>query len=323
MRNISWIKHYHSRHYCLFALSAILGIVYIASACLKFVSVDFFELTLVETGFFNWDMAPWMAMVIIGVELFLGVLFLLNMRLKEITPWFSLGLLICFSAYLLLVLFSKGNQENCNCFGSFFAMNPAQSLVKNILLIGVNIILIRYKAGIIWKKPVWIVTGILIVAFVIPATVNSLNIAVTREAIRNSEDGKVNLNLLYAASSSIMASFDLRKGRKIVVFLSTTCESCILTAYKFQLVKRKNAAIPICFILTGPIASIPRFMAETKSYNIPHSLMLKRDFISIAGTQVPVILFLKDGLVDRKINYLDIDQQDIENWLKRGGDHLY
>jgi hypothetical protein len=303
------------KNFGLYVLSAFLGIILLISACLKFISIDLFELNLVETGLIEWGLAPWISLLIIGVELFLGILIILNVRLKGFILWFSLGLLTFFSFYLFVVMLTKGNGENCNCFGSFLILNPAQSLLKNFLLIVINVLLIRYHKGINWKYPKLMVTGAIIVAFFIPCTIHSINLSINRPAINASGSFKVNLDLLYGGSTFIRPVHELREGKQIVAFLSLNCPYCLMTGYKFHLLKRKNPAIPIYFILSGKINSIPKFLTETKSYNIPHTMLFKQDFISLVGREVPVILYIDDGVVVKKINYQQIDQKDIEMWL--------
>jgi hypothetical protein len=194
-------------------------------------------------------------------------------------------------------------------------MTPAQSLLKNLLLIMVSLVLLIYQKEVKWKYPKLIVTGSIVIAFLIPLIINSINISINRPAIQSSGAARVNLDLLYSGSTFTRPVRELRKGKQIVVFLSLNCPYCLMTGYKFHLLKRKNPAIPVYFILSGRIEDIPRFLAETKSYDIPHTLLLKQDFIHLAGREVPVILYLDDGKVSRRINYNQIDQFDIETWL--------
>jgi len=302
----------------LYSLSSILGITFICSAFLKFLSIDLFELNLVESGFIEWALARWIALLIIGFELFLGILIILNLKLHGFTLWLSMGLLAFFTVYLFIILLTKGNRENCHCFGSFFILSPFQSLLKNSLLMILNLILIRYHKDVQWKYPKLIVIGTIIIAFLIPFTVDSLNSSVNKQIIRDPGTNKINLDLLYGESAFIKPSMELRKGKQIVAFLSMTCPYCLITAYKFYLIKKENSAIPIFFILSGKKSDIPQFLAETRSYNIPHLRILKQDFVKLVGTELPVILYLNDGIIVKKINFLQINQKDIENWIFSG-----
>ena len=57
-------------------LSIIIGLVFIFSAVSKIPTLEQFGWTIVETTFFNWTMAEWLARILIGLELWLGILFI-------------------------------------------------------------------------------------------------------------------------------------------------------------------------------------------------------------------------------------------------------
>ncbi|MEI7660641.1 MAG: MauE/DoxX family redox-associated membrane protein [Bacteroidota bacterium] len=303
------------RNSIFYILTTLLGLLFICSAYLKFITIDMFELNLVETGFVGWSLAPWLARLIVGFELFLGILVMLNFRLKRFTLPVAFGLLSFFTLYLFYVLFTKGNQENCNCFGSYVVLNPLESVLKNIFLFILAFLIFRYHNGLEWGHPALMAIGICAVTFAIPLTVDPVLFSDSRPTIQNSEFREFNSNLLYSGSSFIRPTREIRKGKYIVVFLSLKCPYCKLSAYKLHLIKKKNPEIPVYFILTGKVGNLPGFLAETKAYDIPHTFLLKSDFITLVGREVPVILYLEEGVAVKKIDYTRINQQDIEKWL--------
>jgi hypothetical protein len=58
----------------LYALSILLGGLFIISAYFKIIEIELFELNLVDTGLVGWNFAKWMALLIISSELFSGLL---------------------------------------------------------------------------------------------------------------------------------------------------------------------------------------------------------------------------------------------------------
>jgi len=262
----------------------------------------------------GWGLTPWIARLVIGIEIFLGILIILNFRLRGFTLRISFGLLFFFTIYLAVIFLTKGNREHCNCFGSFLILNPVESILKNIVLLVVTFILYRYQKGLDWDYPKLIVAVSLTIAMVLPFAM--FPIASASSSVKNSGSGlkKLNLELLYSGSFYNKPARELRKGKHILAFLSLACPSCQMAAYKFHLIKQDNPAIPIYFILSGTINEIPRFLTETKTANIPHTLLLKQDFIKLIGMEVPVILYLDDGVIYREISFLEINQKDIEGW---------
>jgi uncharacterized membrane protein YphA (DoxX/SURF4 family) len=299
----------------LYTLSTFLGIIFISSAWFKLISLDSFEINLVETGLVGWRLAYWAARAIIAIELFTGILIVLNFRLRQFSLPVSFGLLLFFTCYLLGILLIKGNTEHCNCFGSIVILNPWQSILKNIVLIAVTFILFRSGKSLEWEHPLVIVSVTAIISAAIPFVADPAMFANIAIPVQTSGSGHANINLLYSDSTYSKPTYEIRKGKQIVAFLSLTCPTCLMTAYKFHVIKKENGKIPVSFILFGNVKDIPRFLDETKTYNIPHTLLIKQDFLKIIGPEVPVVLFLNNGIVTRSLKYLELDQSVMEDWL--------
>lgn len=302
----------------LYTLSILLGGLFIISAYLKVTEIELFELNLVDTGLVGWKFAKWIALLIISSELFLGLLIILNFRLRQFTLLLSSGLLLIFTVYLLGLLLTKGNQENCNCFGSLLMMNPIESILKNVFLLVITFILYRYHNGLEWEYPKLIISGTIIISFGIPSALDIITSSSTNQTVQISTSRNIELNKLYSGSTFTKPSQEIRKGKHIVAFFSLTCPSCLMAAYKFSIIRKANPAIPVYFILFGRVEEISQFLAKSKSYSIPHTLLLTKDFINLVGSEVPVIVYLENGVVKKEINFLQIDQKDIENWLGTG-----
>ena len=100
-----------------------MGAVFIYSGWTKMFPIEPFEYTFVDLGFINWQVAPFIARVLIGFEFLIGVFLLFNINLK-LTYKIAIGTLVVFCIYLVLLIIIVGNKGNCGCFGDTIKMTP-------------------------------------------------------------------------------------------------------------------------------------------------------------------------------------------------------
>src|SRR6476620_5848132 len=99
-------------------VSVLLGLIFLYSGYSKlFPIIETFEFTFVDIHIANWYTAPIMARLIIGLEIFLGLLLITNFRLRKLTIPAAAGMLIFFTIYLIVQIVVSGNAGNCGCFG--------------------------------------------------------------------------------------------------------------------------------------------------------------------------------------------------------------
>lgn len=303
-------------------LSVCLGLVFIYSGYSKlFPAIEPFEFTFVDIGVANWYTAPVFARLLIGLEFFLGVLLILNYNLRKFTLPFTLSLLLFFIIYLSIQLIKNGNEGNCGCFGEQIHMSPAQGILKNVIMIATGIL-----AYILWEG--WKVRYNALLLSLIGASVLSVPFLlnpVDYTYTSNNLDEKVNypleLNLLYEPEDSTkveIPKIDLRKGKHVVAFLSLTCGHCRIAAKKFKLIKKNNPGLPIYFVLNGDREKYKEFIEDTKADNIPSSFCLGKSFVQLSSAHLPRIYYLDNTLVVKKVDYYELNQYAIENWITTG-----
>lgn len=112
----------------------LLGLVFIFSGYIKLFPIEPFEMNFVELGIFNWTFAPFVARLLIALEIILGILLITQQSVK-LTLKGIVVLLIFFTFYLIFAIIKDGNSGNCGCFGTYLQMTPAESIVKNIFMI--------------------------------------------------------------------------------------------------------------------------------------------------------------------------------------------
>lgn len=297
-------------------LPVVLGAVFLFSAYSKLVTVEFFELAVVDSGIIGWGLAPVVARLIIGVEFFTGLLLLLNIRLRRFTLPLAFGLLIGFTVYLFIRMLS-GQQENCQCFGELLPLNPGTSILKNLVLLAVAGVIYRFYAGIEWRRSFLILTAAGVIALVIPFT--DIALREDGEPAGSEMTGKIlELDRVYSNPKAIPPATDLRSGRHIIAFLSLKCPYCIMTAYKLRLMKEKNPSLPVWLIVNGKTRDIPKFLEETGAYYLPQTLLVGEDFKVLTNHKVPLIFFVQDSRVIKALDPLHLSQKAAEDWLSSG-----
>lgn len=123
----------------LFILRLLIFFLFVASAALKLMpSIVPFEKQLVDLGFVDWCTAPYMARLIIALELALGIAFLQSNYLRKIVIPATAFLLVAFCIHLSILIYTQGaNSGNCGCFGQLVPMTPLQALIKNSITLGI------------------------------------------------------------------------------------------------------------------------------------------------------------------------------------------
>ncbi|MFB0925684.1 MAG: hypothetical protein QMB65_10465, partial [Vicingaceae bacterium] len=86
-------------------------------------------------GIENFFIASIIARFIIALEIFLGLSIIFDSWFKDIIYKLTLTSLGLFSAYLVYLLVTKVNRDDCGCFESWLAVSPKEYLIKNVCLI--------------------------------------------------------------------------------------------------------------------------------------------------------------------------------------------
>ncbi|MFI5141748.1 MAG: MauE/DoxX family redox-associated membrane protein, partial [Bacteroidia bacterium] len=133
-------------------LSVATGGLFLYSAYTKLFPIQAFEYTIVEIVHIPLIVASIATRFFIGLEAGLGALLVLHLFGKNKWPLkAAFILLIVFTVYLIWLWITAGNDVNCGCFGDAIWMSPSVSLVKNVLLLAIIALLIRYHNGFTYK----------------------------------------------------------------------------------------------------------------------------------------------------------------------------
>lgn len=302
--------------------SVTLGLVFIYSGYSKLDPViETFEFTFVDIGIANWYTAPLIARILIGLEFFIGVLLIANYHLKKFTLPLMTGLLVFFIIYLLIQIKTSGNNGNCGCFGERLHMTPLQAVYKNVIMIAMGAVVYFLSDGWKLKANKFVMSFVAVTSITVPFILNPIDYKYTSNNLDEKVNYPLELNLLYQPEDSIkveIPKIDLRKGKQVVAFISLTCPHCRIAAKKFRLIKKNNPDLPIYFILNGEKQDYKIFIDDTKADNIPNSFCLGKAFVQLASTNLPRIYYLDNSIVVKKVDYYELNQYDIEDWIHKG-----
>lgn len=302
-------------------LSLTLGLVFIYSGYTKIVPIEPFEFTFVDMGVANWYTAPVIARLLIGLEFFIGLLLVANYNLKKFTLPLTAAVLSFFIIYLTIQIVRYGNNGNCGCFGERLPMSPLQGILKNVIMIAISFLVYILSEGWKLRYNTLILSMIAVPVAVVPFILNPVDYTYTSNNLDEKVNYPLELNLLFAPEDSSkveIPSVDLRKNKQVVAFLSLTCSHCRIAAKKFRLIKKNNPDLPIYFILNGNKTGYQEFIEDTKASNIPSSYCLGKSFVQLSSAHLPRIYYLDNGTVVKKVDYYELNQYGIENWIKTG-----
>lgn len=291
----------------------LIGLFFIASAIAKLFPVIQFEFLL---GSFSipWSWTPYVARTVISIELILGILLLFRCRLHRL----AIPLSIRFLIFMILVLayrwFTAGADAECGCMGDWLSMTPLQSILKNIVLIGALLWIKKSIEPSPSKCNNYILLGIAIASFTIPYVVEPVYIGLntTRDS---QEKYPFDADLLYAENQKEQPKIEVKKGKHIVAFLSIECPHCKLAADKISIIQQQHPEYPFYLFINGKDDAIKNFRKEHKCEQIPYSKLLQPQFLQLSGPSLPSIQFIEEGMVVRNVDYLDLDNQSIEQFL--------
>jgi hypothetical protein len=300
-------------------LNVLIGSVFIISGYSKLFPIEPFEYILVGTTFISWKASVIVARLVIGIEFILGILFLFSLINKRILLIATI-ILGVFSFHLLFQMLVKGNVGDCGCFGTWLSMTPLQAIIKNaiMLLVLYGLYRLNFNFNLKIKHKEFYIS---ILAFTAIFIVNPVDFGYSESYLNKPfSNFRLELDTVYNSKNSEKVEppkIDIRKGKYIVGFLSSTCGHCKIAAQKLSVIHSENPSIPIYFFINGDNDKIKSFIAKTNTEKILYSKLNSQLFIELAGLKLPVIYYLNNSIVEKQVDYFTLEQGHIEQWLKK------
>lgn len=133
-----------TKKYLLWAIRILVFLLFIVSGIAKMFPIWAFEKQLVDLGITTWCNAPYLARLIIALEIAIGIAILQHHYIKKIIIPATILLLIAFCVPLSIEMYKHGAMNgNCGCFGRLIAMTPLEAFIKNVITIGLLLYLYR------------------------------------------------------------------------------------------------------------------------------------------------------------------------------------
>ncbi len=296
-----------------FILLLSLAGVFLLSGWSKVQTIEPFAWSFLDILPVNVTTASIIAHLFIGLEWLIGLWLLAHLYLRRFTYKATIALLVLLSLYLGGMILLQGNKGNCGCFGEWLYMKPADAIWKNVaMIVGVVILYLIYPSRP-YRKQGYVALFLAVAAFTAPFVVDPVRIYDPGTAVREPIDLRP-----IDSFGTPKPSIDLKRGKHILCFFSTTCPHCIKGAYLVQILHRRNPELPLFIVLNGTPALEKSFLAESKSGDVPRTLLSNtRAFTSMAGEYVPAIYWVNNGVIERKSHYSELEPGAIEAWLKR------
>ena len=295
------------------ALKVLLGLVFIASAVLKILDMDRFEIYVYSYHFFSLNFSFLAARAAIILELVLGIGLISN-SLHKVYWWGSMAMMTGYSL-LLIYAFVNGRTDSCHCFGDYLQLDPTQSLLKNGVLMVLFLLIYRMKE---WKTPFrWLILFLAVMASTIAVFVVSPPDNYTQNY---NSDQNLQVELFdEALNEAPLDALNLREGKKVICFFSTSCEYCQMAAQKLSLMQQFYGFPPenIFFVFMGTEKGVAEFYEKSES--VAYSYLLYDDVVKllkISNGNFPTIVFMDNGEVVHEYGFRNMREEEIKAFLK-------
>ena len=295
------------------ALKVLLRLVFIVSAVLKVVDMDRFEIYVYSYHFFSLNFSFLAARATIILELVLGIGLISN-SLHKLYWWGSMAMLLSYTLLLIYAL-AIGRSDSCHCFGDYLQLNPKQSLLKNGFLMLLFLLIYRMKER---ETPFrWLLLCLAIMVSTIGVFVVSPPDNYTQNY---NSDQNLQVELFdEALNEAPLDALNLREGKKVICFFSTSCEYCQMAAQKLSLMQQFYGFPPenIFFVFMGTEKGVAEFYEKSES--VAYSYLLYDDVVKllkINNGNFPTIVFMDNGEVVHEYGFRNMREEEIKAFLK-------
>ena len=295
------------------ALKVLLGLVFIVSAVLKIFDMDQFEIYIYSYHFFSLNFSFIVARLAIIVELVFGIGLVTN-ALHKVYWWGSVMMLVGYSLLLLYAVI-LGRTDSCHCFGDFLQLDPKLSLLKNGILLLLFLPIYRMEG---WRTPFrWLFLCLAVMASTIAVFAISPpdNLTSYSDPEQNLQTELFNEML----DDTPLDTLDLREGKQVICFFSTSCEVCQMAARKLSLMQRFYGFPKenITYLFMGNEEGVIGFCEQSESAHYRDVLYpdVARLLKAVNGN-LPVIVFLDNGEVVHEYGFRNMKEEEIREFFE-------
>lgn len=270
-------------------LRIILSFVFIVSAYSKLIVPGLIEIILIDQGIAaSREAAGYYTRFLIGLELCIGLLFLLPYYIKRITIPLTVMVTVVFSIYLIYTGFILGETQNCGCFGEMFKMSPIESLIKNVFIL----ILVFILYFIVKEKEKGIFINIIVLMF-------SLGVVFAISPLKEKSESIFSRYTSFSNGGRT----DLLSGKKLIAVFDPDCEHCQESVAELKKLNEEKTNLPELYILfLNESGSTPEKFFEKTSISLPYHEISISEFFDLIGNSPPRYYLLEDGKIVETID---------------------
>lgn len=315
----------------------IVGLVFIVAAVMKLLTIDNFELYIYSFNIFGYGLTTVFSRLLIAAEILMGLGMILKIYYKEIWSLTMLAF-IGFTLFLIYVVIFR-NDDNCHCFGDLIRLDPAESILKNLVSMAL-LLFIRKEDSHIYKPRLkkWLIGLSIAVAVILPFVVfpmdtiynmiaskdNNINTVGFDEIVKGSDD-VFHLELRNDAATDstyiyndTITQFNIANDKYIINFITSGCRFCKMGAKKLMMIANHNDIDHrhIKFLVWGYEADIVEFMNETETADCDFWFIHPTAAINITYGKFPVYVWTDNETVVNSGDLRDLDEGEITKFLK-------
>ena len=297
----------------LLVLRLLIGGMFITTAIMKLLSIDNFEAYIYSFNIFSFLLSTVVARLIIMAEMLLGIC-LMSKMLYKYAWWLTMLMLAGFTVFLIYVAIFR-NDTNCHCFGDIIEVDPAHSIIKNVVTM-VLMLFIRKEEDYQFKGKKWALVAAVAVSFIVPFCVFPMDAVYNKFVSPVDEVNNTTFEKILADST--MADFDIHDGNYVVAVYASGCKYCKMSAKRMSLMMEQKQLDSSRFqiLIWGDSLHIQQFREETNCEKYPWYVISPYDAIDVVYGEFPTFILTRDGEVVQGVDYRGLDEKLLMEHLK-------
>ncbi len=290
----------------------LLGAFFVATAVLKLLSLDNFEIYIYSFNLFGYTLCAVVARLVIAAELVLGLLLATRIFYKP-AWWLTMAMMTGFTLLLVYAALFRSD-ANCHCMGDLVQMRPSVSIVKNLITI-LLLLLVRNEKELVFKRKRLVGIAILAVSILVPFALFPTN-----AVYKLFSGGKDNINkeaFETFMQDSTIRTLQIDNGRHLVGYLAAGCKYCKTGGAKLNSIVEKHHLNTgkVTFFIWGDEEAIQTYKAETGADKFRYQPVNPVMAVQLVGGEFPTFLMLQDGNIVDILDIRRLDEQTITQFL--------
>lgn len=294
-------------------LRVLVGVMFITTAIMKLFSLDEFELYIYSFEILNFVTVTIFARLLIAFEFLIGVFLIAKIQYKY-TWWLTMLTMIGFTLFLIYAAIFR-NDSNCHCFGDFIELNPVSSIVKNLITIGI-LLLIKNEEDYQFRFKKWVAGIAVAIAVIVPFIVFPMD-AVYNKFIGSNKEVNISAFGKMMQDTAIQRP-DIEHGNYFMAFYLPGCQYCKLSIKKIHSIAERNDLDinRIKIMISGDEEHLRLFKEESQTENYPYYIISPFASMDIVYGQFPTFVYISDGEVIKATDFRGIDENELVEFLQ-------